>query len=105
MLLITQSHEDNNVTDDPDRTPACNTTPPSSYRQRDNSYDSVSQNVPHFSPLGCSQKTCGLHVLLLFLVYFFTIPVGPITSKSTGPIVAKFSGLVERACNDLVAVL
>jgi len=36
------------------------------------------------------------YVLLLFLfVYFLSIPVRPVISKSTGLIFAKFSGLLE----------
>jgi len=58
----------------------------------------LAHSAAHRRPAGYTFCSC-------FLFIFFTIPVGPITSKSTGPIVAKFSGLVERACNDLVAVL
>jgi len=37
----------------------------------------------------------GLCVVFLFLVYLFIFPVRPIISKSTGPVFAKFSELVE----------
>jgi len=41
--------------------------------------------------------TAGFYVLLLFLIIylFLTIPRRPIISRSTGPIFAKFSGLVD----------
>ena len=50
-----------------------------------------------FSPPGC-WKQAWRAILLLFLIYFLTIPVRPIISKSTRSISSKFSGLSYYGC-------
>jgi len=53
--------------------------------------------LPYLASPSTESTHGALYVLLLFLIsyLFFTIPVRPFISKSTGPIFAKFSCLVE----------